>query len=344
LLLGSKVTWLICQLHTNELGLRHLFQQLDGKTDSKTGWSGPLGKLLKSVDSLERNYNFKKICLGPDLIDLPPEVKSDISTDQSQFYELVEAVRSGNLPRKLALRKTGNMVHSRWLTFAEAVLLLYMSKHGLSGELLERLETIVTYIVSVYGLMWFQIKVKHSWIEGPRHVLTHLSLLKLQSPEVQAVLLPYLRTSAWYAHSESILQTLLTSQDPKERDFAVKKILKIRGKQDVGKTQPRKRKLPELNEEATELQDLIKWDRAQEPLLTCTLTRQEIKEFYNKPMEVPYQCGHTQPIERAVKEVTAASSSVYGEERRDGWIRSRAANREIMPVCGTKRDLLGLLD
>ena len=208
MLLRSKVTWLICQLHTNKLCLRHLFQRLDGKTNSKTGWSGPLGKLLKSVDSLERNYDFKMICLG--LIDLPPEVKSDISTDQSQFYELVEAVRSGNLPRKLALRKTGKMVHSRWLTFAEAIL-LYTSKHGLSGELLLRLETVVTYIVSVYGLMWFQIKVKHSWIEGPRHVLTHLSLLKLQSPEVRAVLLPYLRTSAWYPHSESILQTLLAS-------------------------------------------------------------------------------------------------------------------------------------
>ena len=59
-------------------------------------------------------------------------------------------------------------------------------------------------------------------------------------------------------------------------------------------------------------------------------------------MEIPYQCGHTQPIERAVKEVTPASRSVYGEERRDGWVRSRAANKEIMPVCGTKRVLLGL--
>ena len=61
-------------------------------------------------------------------------------------------------------------------------------------------------------------------------------------------------------------------------------------------------------------------------------------------MEVPYYCGHTQPIERAVKEVTAASSAVYGEERRDGWVRAKVSNREIMPVCNTKRDLLGLLD
>ena len=38
-LLGKKVTWLICQLHCNELGLRHLFTELDGETSSKTGWS-----------------------------------------------------------------------------------------------------------------------------------------------------------------------------------------------------------------------------------------------------------------------------------------------------------------
>lgn len=199
-------------------------------------------------------------------------------------------------------------------------------------------------MVSVYAPMWFEIKVKHSWLEGPRHVLTHLSLLKLQAPEVQNILLPYLRTSSWYAHSEAILQTMLCSKDPEERTFAVSKILKMRGRQDSGKTQPRKRKLPELREEATSLQDLIKWDGAQEPLLTCGLTREEIKGFRETPMEVPYYCGHTQPIERAVKEVTAASSAVYGEERRDGWVRAKVSNREIMPVCNTKRDLLGLLD
>ena len=161
---------------------------------------------------------------------------------------------------------------------------------------------------------------------------------------MQSILLPYLRTSSWYAHSEAILQTMLCSKDPKERTFAVKKILNIRGRQDSGKTQPRKRKLPELREEAMSLQDLIKWDRAQEPLLTCGLAREKIKKFKDTPMEVPYYCGHTQAIERAVKEAKTASSAVYGEERRDGWIRSEVSNREVLPVCNTKKDLLGLLD
>ena len=44
-LLGRKVHWLIRMIHTNELGLRHLIELTDGKTDSKEGYSGPLGKL-----------------------------------------------------------------------------------------------------------------------------------------------------------------------------------------------------------------------------------------------------------------------------------------------------------
>ena len=52
--LGRKVTWLVCALHTNELLLRHLMEGLDGKTDSKTGFSGPLGKLLNDVPNMKR--------------------------------------------------------------------------------------------------------------------------------------------------------------------------------------------------------------------------------------------------------------------------------------------------
>ena len=342
-LLKRKVNWLVCQLHTNELGLRHLFELLDGKTNSKTGWSGFLGRLLKLIEGMEREYMFKVINLGPELIELPDDVVRDLSTDQSLLYQLAKAIRSGHLPRDVALRKVGTMVHSSWLTFAENLSLLWMSKYGLTGEMLDRLETIVTYLVSVYIPMWFQIKVHSSWLYGPRHVLTHLQLLKLQSSKVQEILMPYLRTSSWYAHSEAILQTMLCSEDQSERNFAVDKILKIRGKEMMARTNPRYRKLPQLNTEAESLLDLIDWKRAHEPLLTCSMTKEMIKAFKETPMVVDYYCGHTQAIERAVKEVTAASQAVYGEERRDGWIRSRAANREIMPLLNSKKDLLGLL-
>ena len=115
--LGRKVTWLVCPLHTNELLLRHLIEGLDCTTDSKTGFSGPLGKLLKDVPNMKRTRSFKKIDLGPDLITLPDKVVKDLSTDQELSYKLVQAVRSGHLPRDIALRKPGAIVHSRWLTF-----------------------------------------------------------------------------------------------------------------------------------------------------------------------------------------------------------------------------------
>ena len=48
-------------------------------------------------------------------------------------------------------------------------------------------------------------------------------------------------------------------------------------------------------------------------------------------------------IERGVKEVTQPSEAMYGFERRDGFIRARAANRKLMPKLNTKKNLEGLL-
>ena len=341
--LGKKVTWLICALHTNELLLRHLMEALDGKTDSKTGFSGPLGKLLKQVPNMQRTQTFKKIEVGPDLIALPEDIVNDLSTDQELSYKLVKAIRSGHLPKDIALRKPGAVVHSRWLTFGESMCFLWMSQHGLEGELLERLELIVTFVVSVYFPMWFNIKVKNSWVEGPRHILTQLSLVHLQSQKVQQIVMPHVRTTAWFSHSEAVLQTLLCSVEKKEREFAVQMILKIRGKSVLGSKTPRPRRLPTLNVQAKDLKGLICWTDAHEPLLTCHLTKKDLLKIKNEAMEVPYYSIHTQGIERAVKEVSQASEAVYGFDRRDGYIRARANNRKLMPKLKSKKSLQALV-
>jgi len=41
--------WIICQLHGNELPLRHLLIQLDGKTSGPTQFTGAVGKLLNET-------------------------------------------------------------------------------------------------------------------------------------------------------------------------------------------------------------------------------------------------------------------------------------------------------
>ena len=136
---------------------------------------------------------------------------------------------------------------------------------------------------------------------------------------------------------------MVCSDKEDEREFAVATILKIRGKNKLGNIKPRPRKLPMLNLEATSLKDMINWKGAKEPVLTCGITKEELIKFKKVPMEVPYYCLHTQGIERAIKEVTEASEAVYGFERRDGFIRARAENRELMPVFSSKETLLKLL-
>ena len=152
-----------------------------------------------------------------------------------------------------------------------------------------------------------------------------------------------MKSSAWYAHSEMVLQTMLCSSDERERSFAVAQIRDIRDGQDKGDTSVRFRKHPILNMQAATLADLINWEDAHEPVLTCDIPSDELQQFIETPMEVPSFPVHGQSIERCVKEVTAAAMHVYGSDRRDGYIRARAAHRQLMPKFISKKDALRLI-
>ena len=57
-------------------------------------------------------------------------------------------------------------------------------------------------------------------LDGPHHVL----LLRLQHPDTQEGVKPYVQSSARYGHSDMVLQTMLTSSENTERSFAITKI------------------------------------------------------------------------------------------------------------------------
>ena len=206
------------------------------------------------------------------------------------------------------------------------------------------LSLIVEFIVGVYYPMWFRAKIGHNWLEGPRHVLAQVKLTQLQDEKVQAAVIPHIKSSCWFAHSEMILQTMISSEDETERRFAIKKILEIRGDQEVGDSDVRPRKNPDLNMSATSLTDLIPWEstRLFEPPLTCGLAREEVISFLDAPMPVQYMPCHGQCIERVVKEVTRASVEVHGQEKRDGFIRASAAQRKMVPVRNSKKDFTNM--
>ena len=71
--------WSICLLHTNELPLCHLVQELDDPTGSSNTFTGPAGKLLSRTQNLPYNSEFEPLNAGEPLPEMPAEVMADLS-------------------------------------------------------------------------------------------------------------------------------------------------------------------------------------------------------------------------------------------------------------------------
>ena len=61
--------------------------------------------------------------------------------------------------------------------------------------------------------MYFDIKVKHKIADAPYHILTSLRILRRQPKKVKDAVTFYIRTGAWYSHSECLLLSLLASSN-----------------------------------------------------------------------------------------------------------------------------------
>jgi hypothetical protein len=347
-LVGHKCTWDICETHTNELPLRHLIKALDGPFIPRSGFTGPIGKLFHQVNELPRNYNFAPYTDTDSLIKLPDDVINNLSTDQKNCYRLVEAIRTGDLTPELASITCGWLNSSRWLTTGEAILLLGMSEHNLEGENLRKLDVFVRFCIDVYFNLYFKIKVMHHLKHGPQHVVNSLVKLRAQSDEVKNIITDVVVRGSYHAHSENILTALVCSEDKNDRDFAVDKIIKIREGQDnpnVGDTRCRPHRTPTINMDSTSVRDLIDWqEKIYEPVFTCKMNIDDIQSMRDEPLQIPSFSVHTQSCERAVQEVSKSSCAVYGETRRDGWVRARVDHREVLPEFASKKDMIKMLD
>lgn len=341
-MINRKLFWGICMIHTNELPLRHLIIGLDGPTSSDTGFTGPVCSLLGKVNTMTYNSEFKAVLGGEDLIKIPEAVLVKMSTDQQLSYRLVQAVKSGYLPPELQEVQCGKICHARWLTTGQRLIYMWTRNHGLTGKDQATLETLVRFCLSYYFKLYFEIKVHHRLEHGPLHILTQLRILRTQPKKVKDIVTYYIRSGAWYVHPECVLLSLVSSESREDRQFAVSKILNLRGGNEFGDIAVRPRITPKMNLMATTLQKLISWepDKIHEPVFTCSLSQDQIKEIIEKPFEVPQYSLHTQSTERVVKAVTEAAAVVVGQQARDGFIRARAHHRESMPSFRSKKDIM----
>ena len=182
-----------------------------------------------------------------------------MSTDQKVCYRLVNAVKAGKLPQEMQEMKCGAISHARWLTTGQRIVFLWTRQHGLTGNDLKILEMLVKFIMEWYFKIYFDIKVKHWIVDAPYHILTSLRILKTQPKKVQDAVTFYIRTGAWYSHSECLILSLLASNVQADRKFAVNTILRLRGDSDYGDSSVRPRVTPKINLSATSLTNLIFW-------------------------------------------------------------------------------------
>ncbi|KAG0723594.1 hypothetical protein GWK47_042412 [Chionoecetes opilio] len=227
----------------------------------------------------------------------------------------------------------------RWLTTAQSLVYMWTRKYGLTGKELNTLEILVKYCLQVYFKLYYDIKVHHRLEDGPKHILMQLRVMRSQPKKVQIAVTFYVRTGAWFTHSECVLLSLMASQSEDDRRFAVTQILKLRAGEEYGDTSVRPRSIPKLNLSATSLQTLISWQPGQvhEPAFTCSLSGDQIQEILVKPYEVPEFSIHTQSTERVVKQVTEAAAAVVGQQARDGFIRLGPTTGRPCPASGLRR-------
>ena len=112
-LLGRRLYWGICNLHTNELPLRHLIASLDGPTSSDKGFTGEVCSLLARVNEMPFNPEFKALPGGEDLVSIPDQILKTMSTDQRTSHTLVEAIKKGILLKEMQEMLCGPLCHAR---------------------------------------------------------------------------------------------------------------------------------------------------------------------------------------------------------------------------------------
>ncbi|ESN93930.1 hypothetical protein HELRODRAFT_180337 [Helobdella robusta] len=163
--------------------------------------------------------------------DCDEAVKKDLSTDQLYFLKACLAVQRGRQVSTnidfLEKSLPGNISHARWLTKANRILRLYMSKKVAS----EPLRRVTHFILNLYGPSWFKIKSNSSCQNGANNFFYLVQLFQELDALDQAVVRPVLENNCYFAHAENILLAAVSDSDMEIGRFSVEQIIRAREKQ-----------------------------------------------------------------------------------------------------------------
>lgn len=161
--------------------------------------------------------------------------------------------------------------------------------------------------------------------------------------EYLKVIDPVIQRNTYFAHAENILLAMVT--DPREhiRELELRRILKARKMaSQESQLSVRTFKIPTINFDANEYTEIIYWQSGTitEPPAFRNITDADIEEAIRvkRMFEIPKFPCHTQAVERTIKLVTEASSSISGPCRRDGFIKAKLKSQMLMPTFETKKE------
>lgn len=337
---GKTVQWVQCMLHTNELPLRALIENLDGGFKSKNSLSGPIGKrLTRAIEELPI-VEFNMISFSV------PDINVEglkTSSDQQYLLNICLAISKGCVPEKLASTTIGPLCKVRWATTASRILRLYVSEEHPS----EVLETIVHYIMTVYAPSIFCIKYQSSIVYGPIHLAKMVQLSRCVPPLAREIINESIGRNAFFAHSEHVVLAMLNDENRSIRLDGWWKVLKAR--ESANSDQIRKFRVPKIDFNCSSYLDLIDLENAvytDPPILRKIFVSGDEIMFLASKKLLEHDFGtflqdmplHTQSVERCVKLTSSASKSVCGERSRNGYIANSLASRNLMPAFQSKKD------
>ena len=155
---------------------------------------------------------------------LPGEVVHQLSRDQALAYKWAHAIQTGQVPDTLASQAIGPVFHARWNTLAVRALSKYSRQRNPS----KKFKNIVSFILNMYLPVWFRVKCQPHIQDGSKHFYYMVELSRDLNEEAKQVVEKVLQDISHFAHSESIVISLLADEREELRRKGVLYILDCR--------------------------------------------------------------------------------------------------------------------
>ena len=152
----------------------------------------------------------------------------------------------------------------------------------------------------------------------------------------------HLQFSFFWAHPESVLMSLVCSENAEERKIGVKHIKEIRKrerKSKADKSKVRYFKCPkDLNLGAQSICEFTDLSKAKnEPPVTIKFSDEELENLKDIPLDLGDMVCNTQAVEHVVPVVTKASKTVTSHQAREGMIFNTLESRKKNPNISSKK-------